>query len=201
MPLQNRVDPFSRIHAAPMRGLFTGNRGILHDPETRTLTSQGWNRDGWILCALDWKGHQAPLMGKGHWTELFFLDEAVGLAAGHRPCHLCRRAAATAYREAAGVASMAEANAMLTAEMKPLLRARAPAPREYCTPQSLPNGAFFATGTQAFLKWQDMARPFTWRGYGAPEPLPASAVRLTPVLSLKALARGYQPVMHPSLDT
>jgi len=199
MPLQNRVDPFSRIHAADMRGLFTGNRGILHDPETKTLTKQSWTQPNWVICALEYKGRQAPLMGPGHWTELFFLDEAVGLAAGHRPCHLCRRAEAVAYREAAGAASMAEASARLAAEMKPHLRVRVPAPREYCTPPSLPDGAFFAVGGTAYLKWQDGARPFTWQGYGPPEPLPASAARLTPALSLKALALGYRPVMHPSL--
>jgi Oxygenase, catalysing oxidative methylation of damaged DNA len=37
-------------------------------------------------------------MGNRTWTELFFLDEAVALAAGHRPCFLCRRNAAEAFR-------------------------------------------------------------------------------------------------------
>ena len=31
-------------------------------------------------------------MAPGHYTELFFLDEATALAAGHRPCAECRRA-------------------------------------------------------------------------------------------------------------
>jgi hypothetical protein len=31
-------------------------------------------------------------MQPGTWTELFFLDEATALAAGHRPCGECRRA-------------------------------------------------------------------------------------------------------------
>lgn len=200
MPLQNRVDPFSRIHAAPMRGLFIGNRGILHDPETKTLKKQSWAQPNWVLCALDHKGWQAPIMGKGHWTELFFLDEAAGLAAGHRPCHLCRRAEAVAFREAAGVASMAELSAIIGAEMKPHLRVNHPAPREFCTPGDLPDGAFFAVGDQAYLKWQGAGRPFTWQGYGPPEALPSSAARLTPAITLKALALGYQLVMHPSLD-
>ena len=66
MPLQNRVDPFSRIHAVPARGMFTGNRGILHDAETRTLKKQSWATDGWVICALEFKGWQAPIMGPGH---------------------------------------------------------------------------------------------------------------------------------------
>jgi hypothetical protein len=32
MPLQNRVTPFGEIVAIPQRGLFTGNRGSIHDP-------------------------------------------------------------------------------------------------------------------------------------------------------------------------
>ncbi|MEM0985972.1 MAG: hypothetical protein AAGJ32_06980 [Pseudomonadota bacterium] len=200
MPLQNRVDPFSRIHAVEARGLFTGNRGILHDDANKTLRKQTWTTDGWVLCALEWKQQQAPIMGASHWTELFFLDEAVGLAAGHRPCMTCRRARAKAFLDATGFGRMADLSRALTAEMKPYLRARAPAPREFCTPAALPDGAFFAIGEQSYLKWQDAARRFTWTGYGPPEPLPSSAARLTPAVSLKALALGYEPVMHPSLD-
>jgi hypothetical protein len=43
-------------------------------------------------------------MGGRSWTELFFLDEAVALAAGHRPCFFCRRVAAEAFRAAWGKA-------------------------------------------------------------------------------------------------
>jgi hypothetical protein len=37
MPLQNRVTPMGDIVAAPEQGLFTGNRGIIHDAQSRTL--------------------------------------------------------------------------------------------------------------------------------------------------------------------
>ena len=50
MPLQNRVDPFGRIHAVPARGMFTGNRGVIHDPETRTLLRRRWTTKAWIVC-------------------------------------------------------------------------------------------------------------------------------------------------------
>jgi hypothetical protein len=43
-------------------------------------------------------------MGGRTWTELFFLDEAVALAAGHRPCFFCRRRDAQAFRAAWGKA-------------------------------------------------------------------------------------------------
>jgi len=37
MALQNRVTPFGDIIAIPQRGMFTGNRGIIHHRATRTL--------------------------------------------------------------------------------------------------------------------------------------------------------------------
>ena len=40
MPLQNRVTPTGDIIATPHRGMFTGNRGIIHDPATKTLTEE-----------------------------------------------------------------------------------------------------------------------------------------------------------------
>src|SRR5438309_1546077 len=36
MPLQNRVTPFGDIVAISLQGMFTGNRGIIHDPATPT---------------------------------------------------------------------------------------------------------------------------------------------------------------------
>ncbi len=41
-PLQNRVTPTGDIVAVPPRGIFTGNRGIIHDPATRTLLKKRW---------------------------------------------------------------------------------------------------------------------------------------------------------------
>lgn len=98
MPLQNRVAPLGDIVASPERGLFTGNRGIIHDPQTRTLLTRRWASQAWLICSLQWRGVRRTLMSAGSWTELFFLDEATALAAGHRPCFLCRRAAAQAFR-------------------------------------------------------------------------------------------------------
>ncbi len=97
MPLQNRVDPFGEIHAVAARGMFTGNRGVIHDPATKTLLSRRWTTRAWIICACDFRGRRREVMGrnapsgKAGWTELFFLDEVTALAAGHRPCFYCRR--------------------------------------------------------------------------------------------------------------
>jgi hypothetical protein len=100
MHLQNRVTPFADIVAIPQRGIFTGNRGIIHDPQTKTLLNKRWTNKAWLICSCEYKGRQRKVMGRQTWTELFFLDEAVALAAGHRPCFLCRREAASAFRAA-----------------------------------------------------------------------------------------------------
>ena len=97
-PLQNRVTPFGDVVAIAQRGLFIGNRGIIHDPATKTLLGRRWTTKAWLVCVLDYKGRHREVMGGRSWTELFFLDEAVALAAGHRPCFFCRRAAAEAFR-------------------------------------------------------------------------------------------------------
>jgi hypothetical protein len=100
MHLQNRVTPFGDIVAIPQRGTFTGNRGIIHDPMTRTLLTKRWASKAWLVCSCEYKGRRREVMGRRSWTELFFLDEAVALAAGHRPCFRCRREAAEAFRAA-----------------------------------------------------------------------------------------------------
>lgn len=91
MPLQNRVTPLGELIAVPDRGLVYGNRGCMHDAEGRIRRPYGVLR--WIACQLEFRGWQrGPLLQPGKFTELFFLDEATALAAGHRPCALCRRA-------------------------------------------------------------------------------------------------------------
>ena len=84
MPLQNRVLATGEIVADPARGLFTGNRGILHDANKR-LREARWRHKAWIICELVHNDWHRDVMTPGNYTELFFLDEAVALAAGHRP--------------------------------------------------------------------------------------------------------------------
>src|SRR5256885_17076836 len=84
MPLQNRVTPTGDIIATPHRGMFTGNRGIIHDPATKTLTRR-WASRAWLTCLCDFRGWRREVMDGRSWTELFFLDEATAFAAGDRP--------------------------------------------------------------------------------------------------------------------
>ncbi len=98
MPRQNRVTPFGRIVAVPLWGTMMGNRGVLHEAEGRIR--RPWQVQRWILCVLQFKGRHRTVMAPNRYTELFFLDEATGLAAGHRPCFECRRARFLAFRDA-----------------------------------------------------------------------------------------------------
>ncbi len=97
MPATNRVTPFGEIVAIEQRGLFMGNRGSLH--RGRTIV-RDWQVRRWITCVLEFRGWVAPKWQPGRWTPLFFWDEAVALAAGHRPCALCRRGDFNAWLDA-----------------------------------------------------------------------------------------------------
>ncbi|MFG3502241.1 hypothetical protein ACGFZ7_13945 [Pseudomonas sp. NPDC047963] len=100
MPLQNRVDPRSQLHAVASRGTFMGNRGRLHNTEQQIVSK--WKVKPWITCGLSpFKDYKRPgLMMPNSYTELFFLDEPTAYAAGHRPCAQCRRPADKLFKEA-----------------------------------------------------------------------------------------------------
>ncbi|MCA8902693.1 MAG: hypothetical protein KDA53_15750 [Hyphomonas sp.] len=203
MPLQNRVDPFGLVHAASSRGLFMGNRGGCFHRDDQTLKPRHWANRQWITCLLEFKGRKRKLMQPGLYTELFFLDEATALAAGHRPCWECRREDAKAFSAAlvrAGIAPqghrVAALNDAIAGEEQAVLKGEAA--RKPAAPSSLPDGAMFAVGNAAFLKWKGAARRWSFDGYGAAEPLPASAIRLTPEWTCAALAHGYVPSLHAS---
>ena len=106
MPLQNRITPHGEIEADPARGDFMGNRGILHDAN-RQLGRRLWAHDNWVICYTASRGRHRTVMSPRRYTELFFLDEAVALAAGHRPCYDCRRHDYHAWTEAWRIAHKA----------------------------------------------------------------------------------------------
>src|SRR5258708_7610528 len=99
MPLQNRVDPRGVIFRSTARGTFMGNRGGALHNDNREIVRQFKDRR-WIACLLEFKGRRRLVMSPGRYTELFFLDEAVALAAGHRPCAECRRERFNAFKNA-----------------------------------------------------------------------------------------------------
>ena len=199
MPLQNRVTPFGDIVAIPERGRFMGNRGIIHDPHTRRLLRRRWTSKAWIICLCAYKGVRRRVMGGRSWTELFFLDEATALAAGHRPCFFCRREAAEAFRAAwakgnGGAKPRAsEMDETLHRERLDSGRKRLhslPAPIE-----ALPDGAMVAVGSAAYLIAGGKALPWSPSGYGDEVRRLAGARLLTPPSTVRALAAGYAAIL------
>jgi hypothetical protein len=203
MPLQNRVDPFGDIIDLPMRGLFTGNRGIIHDPETRTLTAKRWTSKAWLVCSCDYRNTRRDVMATRSWTELFFFDEATALAAGHRPCFQCRRQDADLFRAAwakGNAKPLPSAGDIDTVLHKERLQSRRKRVNMLLSPlDELPDGAMITAGGNAYLIVR--GQPYRWRaqGYEHAETLPFVDGLLTPPSTLRALKAGYRPLLHPSV--
>jgi hypothetical protein len=200
-PLQNRVLPTGEIVADPARGLFTGNRGILHGPDGR-LGARRWAHPHWLVCALAHpRGtYHGPLPDRG-WTALFFLDEAVALAAGHRPCAACRRADFTRFRAAwAGAhGTIPRAPEMDTALHKARVTRARRQVRHAAGAEDLPDGAMILWGGGPHLVQAGAILPFSTDGYGPARPRPrGEVVVLTPRPTVAVLAAGYAPLLHPS---
>lgn len=206
MPLQNRVTPRGDIVATPHRGLFTGNRGIIHDPATKTLLGRRWTTRAWLICVCDFRGRRRKVMATQSWTELFFLDEATALAAGHRPCFFCRRHDAEAFRAAwakgQGVESprASEMDAILHSE-----RLDGRTRRLHALPlplHALPDGAMVQAGEDSYLIVDGRLLSWSPAGYRAAAPAVLNDPKLlTPPSALGAIMAGYRPVLHPSTGT
>jgi hypothetical protein len=202
MPLQNRVTPTGDIIATPHRGLFTGNRGIIHDPATKTLTRR-WASQAWLTCVCEFRGRRRQVMGGRSWTELFFLDEATAFAAGHRPCFFCRRDDANRFRDAweegngATTTILArDIDAVLHRERLDQGRKRLhPLPMP---PEQLPDGAMVQEGAESFLIARGRALLWSPGGYRKAKHALEAAMLLTPPSTLRALAAGYRSVLHQS---
>ncbi len=171
-----------------------GNRGgRLHDPAHKTLTGRQWASRRWIICVLDFKNRQREVMGHSY-TELFFLDEATALAAGHRPCYECRRPDANAF--AASWAKAFNLTRRPSADEIDLIlhQERLSAPISDVDPATLPVGAMIAVNDEAYLRVADGFRRWSFDGYGAPQSsVPDGAVLLTPPSTLAVLNAGYAP--------
>jgi hypothetical protein len=191
MPLQNRVLPTGEIVADPARGLFTGNRGCLHDDQSQ-LGRARWKGRAWIICALEYKGWRRVVMTPRSWTELFFLDEAVALAAGHRPCALCRRSAFLGFQAAFGGAKAGLMDAVLH---EARLDGRGQR-RHRAALEGLPDGVFVQVGGQPNLVRGAGLWPYAPAGYGVPVARFEGPVTvLTPAPTVEVLRAGYRPVM------
>jgi hypothetical protein len=195
MSARNRVTPFGDIVATPLRGAFTGNRGILH--EGREIV-RFHASDLWITCALRFKGRHRKQWLPHHFTWLFFHDEAVSFAAGHRPCAECRRGAYEDYRRAwadalgVDVPSAKAINRQLHGER--IVRGTHRRRIHEMPYASLPDGAFVITGDgrPAVVAGRHLTE-WSPAGYGAqgPRPRRGAAAVLTPPSTIAALRGGY----------
>jgi hypothetical protein len=151
-------------------------------------------------------------MTPGRYTELFFLDEATALAAGHRPCGECRRAeyghfkaawlAGNSGRGLASDAGIAVIDRQLHHDrLEPDGRQRTFLARL----DALPDGVFVWPGSDAgpFLVWDEALWPWSAEGYGSPvrRDADASVIVLTPRSTVRAIAAGYRPGVHGSIRT
>jgi hypothetical protein len=211
VPRRNRVDPFGDLHAAAGRGLLTGNRGCLVDDHGEVVRHHGSVL--WIACRTEFRGWRHPLADPRRWTPIFFLDDAVALAAGHRPCAVCRRDAYRSYRDAVTRAAggpapllASDLNHRLDVERHDRGRGleRAADRRTWAAAaDDLPVATVILDDDrQPRLLLADRTLAFTFDGWADPAPRPrrGDVVVLTPPTSVAALASGYVPLLHPTAE-
>lgn len=196
MPACNRVTPLGGIEALELRGAFTGNRGCLHDGRRITRFHGG---ELWIICALRFRDRWHEQWLPRRFTWLFFHDEAVALAAGHRPCAECRRESYVAYRDAWASAnpelpppSARDMNRRLHAER--IVRGTHRRQLHLLPWRDLPAGTFvLAQDGSPRLVLDGETVEWTRSGYGdrAARPRRGQATVVTPPSSVAALREGY----------
>jgi hypothetical protein len=204
---RNRVTPLSELVADPARGLVYGNRGCLHDGAGNIRRRYAGMR--WIACRLRFRGwHRTPLLQPGRFTELFFLDEATAMAAGHRACALCRRAdydrLVALWRELhPGPVGADAIDAQLHGER---VAAGTRAQLHHEAPlDGLPDAAFVLRDGAPWLVLGGKLLAWTPAGYGArmPRPTREQALVITPPSLVCILRAGWQPLvplLHPSAN-
>lgn len=211
-PAPNRVAPTGEVLAIGQRGMFLGNRGCVH--REPGAIARPWQVRRWITCALRYKGWVAPQWAPGRWTALFFWDEAVALAAGHRPCALCRHADFERWCDAWAAAFGARERVdpmdrrLHEDRVDPAWRRSRAVDagldrwqRTHERPWAgLPEGAFVAGDDGPALVLADRVVPWSAAGYGpaAERPTAGEATVLTPACTVEILRHGYEPVLHPT---
>lgn len=205
MPYQNRVTPQGTLVATAARGLYTGNRGRLH--QTGGHITRLYEVRRWIMCRLDYPRPTHTVMAPRHYTHLFFLDEATALAAGHRPCSMCLHARFkefVAYWQAAhpetggaGPPTVDAIDRVLHAERLTDARHKRTYPASLA---ALPDGAFILLERELFLSFGQQLLAWTPQGYTGASARPADqpVTVLTPPSLVAMLAAGYRPALHPS---
>ena len=147
-------------------------------------------------------------MVPGRFTELFFLDEATALAAGHRPCAECRRGDYNRFSELwsalhPGQSGADAIDAQLHAERL------AGGNRERRLHESrygdVPDGTFVLEAGEPHLVRADRLLRWSPGGYQGDRLRPRSglATVITPPSLVAILRTGWSPIvplLHPSSD-
>jgi hypothetical protein len=199
------MTPLGEPIAVEARGLVYGNRGCMHDARGRIRRPYGVKR--WIVCQLSFRGwHREPLLQPGRFTELFFLDEATAMAAGHRACALCRRAdydrLVALWRELHPGQSGADAmDAQLHGER--VAEGTRAQRRHEAAVDDLPDGAFVLRDGAPWLVRGAELLAWTPAGYGerVARPVGERAMVITPPSLVEVLRSGWEggvPMLHPS---
>jgi hypothetical protein len=207
VPLQNRVTPLGELIATPERGLVYGNRGCLHDEQGNIRRRYATRR--WIACRLCFRGRRrSPLMAPGKFTELFFLDEATALAAGHRPCAECRRSDYNRFSELWSALHPDQTGAdAIDAQLHAERLAHGNRERRlHELPYSdLPDGTFVLEAGEPHLILGRQILSWSPGGYRSPRRRPRNglAAVITPPSLVAVLRSGWSPsvpLLHPSSD-
>lgn len=202
--MRNRVTPLGDIVSVPLRGAWLGNRGILHE----STDVVRFHRSAlWIICTLSYKDWRLPQWQPHHFTVLFFHDEAVALAAGHRPCALCRRRDYNVFR-AAWVSALGEPTPKAW-EMDRRLHSerifrRTRRRRFHPVPwPSVPDGCFVRIDGEPSLVHGDAVLRWTTQGYARPRTRPRTGTveMITPPATAAVVRAGYRPQIDPAVDT
>jgi hypothetical protein len=202
MPLQNRVDPFGSLFRTQARGAMMGNRGgTLHNSDREIVRVYKTRR--WITCVLEFRGRHRTVMSEHRYTELFFLDEAVAFAAGHRPCAECRRERFNAFKNAWRCAKKLDSLPFadqIDLELHPARIDRKTKVTYEAVIGSLSDGCFVQLDGRAYLVRNDALLLWTPEGYSRREARPNDLIVpvLTPEPIVGCLIHGYKPDIHDS---
>jgi hypothetical protein len=206
MPYQNKVDPWGKIHNVKSRGMFLGNRGILHNTSKEIVSTH--KIKGWVTCLLEFKGRKREIMSPNRYTELFFLDEATAFSAGHRPCAECRRERYNEFKEKWLNVNrdLLEGNTPTIANIDKVIHEERIQKKEKITYITnfglLPDGTMIEQDSKAYLVWKNKLFLWSFSGYslvnikiGKNDVVKV----LTPTSYVKLFSNNFSPIIHKSI--
>lgn len=205
-PLQNRVTPHNDIEASSSRGTMMGNRRILHNKDK--VIVRPWSGHRWLYCLLECDDIQRKLMSPGCYTELFFLDEATALSAGHRPCSSCLPKKVKDFRskwltanssyyelpntDLKSLDNIIHSERIDKNDCKLIYLAKA---------SELPDGVFIEFDSKSYLKFKNRLLEWSHDGYISGQDIPQDLYVkvLTPKSLVRCIENGFTPDVHDSV--